>query len=172
MTGLKRLATLLVLCGLVLPCLLIADGGAVLFQRHAGPFVVTLFSASAPLRSGPADLSVLLVSAADNQPVLDATVTLNLAQEGKQQAVPATHAEATNKLLYAATPDLPKAGKWQAAILIDQHGTHAEATGIIDVLPGPPRLLDYWLYFAIVPLMIALFLVHQRLKRREVRGRI
>lgn len=167
MRGVKH-QTLFVLCGFILPHLLLADGGAVLFQRHTGPFVVTLFSASAPLRSGPADISVLLLSAVDNQPVLDATVTLTLTTEGKQLTISATHAEATNRLLYAATPDLATSGKWQATILIDRQGTHAEAIGALDVLPGPPPFLYYWPYFAIVPLMIVLFLVHQRLKRREM----
>ena len=54
------------------PRLLFADGGIVQFQKQAGPFFVTVFSAPVPLRVGAADLSVMVQKADDRSEVLDA----------------------------------------------------------------------------------------------------
>ena len=170
MTVPGRRVGLFVLLVSALPAILLADGGTVQFQRQTGPFVVTLFSSPAPLRTGSADLSVLVETIAGNQPVLDATVRLRLQQGNKHIEDVPTHAQATNKLLYAANPDLPTPGDWRAIITIERAGQRWDATGAIEVLPGPPAFVFYWPYFALVPLLIALFVLNQRLKRRGIRG--
>jgi hypothetical protein len=158
---------LLALLAVALPAILIADGGTVQFRRAAGPFVVTLFSSPSPLRTGRADLSVLIETANGNEPVFDAAVRLALRRGNRNIEMAPSHAQATNKLLYAASPQLTAPGTWEAVVTVDRAGSHAEAGGTIEVLPGPPAVFSLWPYFALVPLFIFLFLLNQRLKRRR-----
>lgn len=157
--------------GLLIAPHLYADGGAVQFREQTGSIVVTLFGSPSPLRTGPADLSVLLETAGGNEPILDAAVSLALRHRDTQVTAAATHAEATNKLLYAALPDLSESGQWQVTVAIERAGIHLEARGTIEVLPGPPAILFYWPYFLVVPLVIGLFALNQWLKKREAAGR-
>jgi YtkA-like len=155
--------------------LLQADGGTVEFREIAGPFIITLFSASSPLHAGPADLSVLVESTQMRAAVLDASVSLTLRKpKGGEINTAATHMQATNKLLYAAQPTLSEAGNWHVLVSVSRRAEHAEAKGDIDVLPAPPAAFEYWPYFAVIPCLIALFVLNQWLKARslsEVRPR-
>ena len=132
---------------------------------------MTLFGSPSPLRTGPADLSVLLETAGGNEPILDATVSLTLYRGNARVIAAATHAQATNKLLYAALPDLSEAGQWQVAVGVEKGGVHSEVRGTIEVLPGPPAVLFYWPYFLVVPLAIGLFALNQWLKKKEAARR-
>ena len=157
-------ALLLLVCAVLLK----ADGGIVQFRKTAGPFVVTLFSSSVPLRAGPADLSVLVEFAQSRAPVLDATVSLHLRNKtGRELAAVATREQATNKLLYAALPSISEPGTWDVEVTISRGAAHAQASGAIQVLAGPPAILHYWPYFAIVPCLIGLFILNQYLKTRK-----
>jgi hypothetical protein len=115
-------------------------------------------------------LSVLVETATGNQPVLDASVRLNLQQGNRHMDAVLTHAQATNKLLYAASPNLPSPGNWRAIVRIERAGMRTDASGTIEVLAGGGSFLNYWLYFAVVPLVIMLFLLNQRLKGRRRGG--
>jgi hypothetical protein len=158
--------------GLVLAsAILLADGGTVQFRKQAGPFDVTLFSSPVPLRAGRADLSVMIQKASDNSSVQNANVTIHLRKSTTDNVVevvgPATHAKATNKLLYAAELNIPNPGKWQVQLEINAGGTTATATGQIDVaLPQAPAA-TYWGYFALIPFAILLFLFNRWLRRRR-----
>jgi hypothetical protein len=148
--------------------LLRADGGVVQFRKEAGPFLVTLFSRPSPLRTGPADLSVLVESAQTRTPILNATVSLHLRSvSGREADAAATHALATNKLLYAGLPVISEPGTWEVQVTVSHQAAHAVAGGSIQVLPGPPAILHYWPYFAIVPCLIGLFILNQYLKARK-----
>lgn len=161
----KFLASVLLL---ICAALLKADGGVVQFRKEAGPFLVTLFSSPSPLRTGPADLSVLVESAQTRAPVLNATVSLHLrSASGREADAAATHERATNKLLYAALPAIPEAGTWEVQVTVLRQAAHATAGGSIQVLPGPPAMVHYWPYFAIVPCLVGLFILNQYLKRRK-----
>ena len=144
------------------------DGGAVLFSGTAGPYLVTLFGSPVPLRAGAADFSVLVQNASRRAPVLDANVVLRLSKAGQRAIVArASRSAATNKLLYAATLQLPSAGEWQ--MQVDSNGIGV--TGAVIVLPEQPQWIAYWPYFAIVPTAIALFAINQWLKaKRRVRN--
>lgn len=134
-------------------------------RGESGPFVITLFSSPSPLRSGPADLSVLVESVENHSAILDADVSIELRQRnGGEEAVKASHAAATNKLLYAALPDIPNAGTWAVTIRVRRDKAEGLVRGNIEVLPAPPAVFAYWLYFAAVPCCIGLFILHQRLK--------
>ncbi len=161
---------LLVLIGFCLvPRSLKADGGVVQFRQEAGDLVVTLFSTPVPLRSGPADLSVLVEDSATLDAVLDAQVNLTIEQKpGDPLMLEATRREATNKILYAARPAITQPGKWQVTIIVSRRGkSNMEIRGEIEVLPAPPALVVYWPYFAIVPSAIVLFALNQRLKNKQ-----
>lgn len=77
----------------------------------------------------------------------------------------ATRAQATNKLLYAASVPLEKAGKWNADVAIAARGQSFYAQGEINVLSSEPRMIAYWPYFAALPVAVGLFFLNQRLKR-------
>jgi hypothetical protein len=147
-----------------------ADGGALVFTQQDGPYIVTVFSAPEPVRVGGADLSVLVERSSDRTAVLDAQVKIELrhAQVDTLEAT-ATHAKATNKLLYATQVSLPTAGKWKIFVEADGQQGSAHATGDLRVLPPQTALLLYWPYFALVPLMMALFALNQWLKRSRAR---
>jgi hypothetical protein len=150
--------------------LLYGDGGIVQFRQEAGPFVVTLFSTPSPLRAGPAYLSVLVESAQNQSPVLDASVVLQLRDaQGTEVNAPATHGQATNKLLYAALPVIPKAGNWAIRVKVTRNNETSMAAGTIQVLAAPPALIHYWPYFAIVPCAVGLFALNQYLKAKQRR---
>jgi hypothetical protein len=168
----RRIASFALLLGCTFRAPVHGDGGAVQFRRRSGPFVITLFSSPVPLRTGAADLSVLVESVDGNQPVLDATVGLDLSQPGTHLTLEATHAQATNKLLYAALPEIPRPGNWAVTVSVKRADLKAATTGNVTVLPGSPALVAYWPYFAIVPCLIALFVVNQILKSKTRRNRM
>src|SRR5581483_5154088 len=113
--ALKRAALLLFLAALLL-----ADGGTVLFRKQAGPFLIAAFAQPTPVRVGTADISAMVQRVTDQQTILDASVNIHLRQstEGRivEVVAPATHANATNKLLYAAHVKIPSSGTWTVSV--------------------------------------------------------
>ncbi len=157
-----------VVAGMFLAGLLLADGGAVQFRRQSGPLLITVFAAPSPLRAGIADLSVMVEEARNRQTVLDAEVGLRISRPGETDIVlPATRAQAVNKLLYAAYPALPSAGDWRLTVQVNLRGQPIEAEGMITVLPRQPAARKYWLYLALVPLGVVLFVINQWLKSHQ-----
>jgi hypothetical protein len=156
-----------------------ADGGAVLSQTTAGPYRVTLFGSPSPLRAGPSDLSVMLQDSKTGEPVLDRPVTITVRPASNQKteawvppccsmktqpaAVAATHAAAQNKLLYAANIILPASGPHDLIVRID--GTATESR--IDVKPPLAAGASTWPWLAVPPLLVGLFALNQRLRRRS-----
>src|SRR5690348_13159534 len=92
------------------PILLYGDGGTLVFKKQAGPLTISIFGSPQPLRVGRADLSVMVQQTNDRSTILDATVKLHLSRSAAGEIsdifAPATHANATNKLLYAARVNL------------------------------------------------------------------
>src|SRR5882672_7532899 len=104
-----------------------ADGGVVMCQRTSEPFTITIFSAEMPLRSGPADLSVLLEQTAEHSPILDGEVFFELTHEtGMIIRGEATRSQARNKLLYCSLIDLPLAGHWKMKVRASRGHDRAE----------------------------------------------
>lgn len=142
------------------------DGGLIRLNESAGPFVVSVFTAPTPLRVGPIDVSVLVQNAVDHAPVLDAEVQVTLRAADIERTTAATHAAATNKLLYAASLDVPEPGRWSLVAEV-RAGAHDVAVSCaIDVAPPPPPVVAFWPYLALPGVLIALFAVHQWLKAR------
>lgn len=147
-----------------------ADGGAVRLSEKCGPYQVTVFTQPTPWRAGPVDVSVLVLDAATGGPVPDAAVTIRLSPADRPLDVtshPATQAEATNKLLHAAAFDLPAAGVWHVAVVIDGPAGAAAAAFDLEAAEAAPawRDLALWFVWPVVP--IILFAWHQILVRRR-----
>jgi hypothetical protein len=166
----------------LLPVSAFADGGAVLSQQTSGPWRVTLFGSPSPLRAGPTDLSVMIQDAKTGEPVMDKTVAIKVratvnptseawippccSMKGSGEAVPATHANAQNKLLYAANLVLPSSGAHD--VIVNIGGADGEfLESKIDVQPPPAPLSAYWTYLALPPMFVGIFALNQRLRRRS-----
>jgi hypothetical protein len=146
-----RLAALLVL---LLAPRVAADGGLVRLSQPVGPYTVTVFSAPTPLRVGPIDLSVLVQR--DGTPVLDLPVSMVLRSDETRLEAAATHAAATNKLLYAAPLVLPAAGRWVVNVTVGVESVGFE----MDAEPAL-GVLAFWPYLVLPFVAIALFVLHQ-----------
>ena len=148
-----------------------ADGGAVQFEKSAGPFVITVFTTPAPLRAGPVDISLMIRSRENREPVLDCQALVGLHKEGAMSiSSEATHEAAQNKLLYAAQMNVPEPGSWGLEAAIKHGDDSIDVAGEITVAPSNSVLLVYWRSLALPPLLISLFAVNQWLKRRSTKG--
>ena len=145
---------------------LLADGGTIQFRQQKGQLLVTLFSSPSPLRAGgKADLSILLEGAQTNEPLLDANIRLTLQQPGNGPIVAEPNrAQATNKLLYATTVEIPRDGTWSVSISIELGGKKEVVAGTMNVQPPAPPIAFYWPYFTVVPAAIGLFVLNQYLR--------
>jgi hypothetical protein len=160
------------ICALaVLTSPLFADGGVVLSRQESSPFVITVFAAPVPLRSGPIDLTVLVQTRATLEPVLDANVSIRLNGDSQIVAL-ASRSQAQNKLLYAATLTLPHPGAWKYTVSVQSAVGLASISGVFQAAEPAPPLAAYTFYLAIPPILIAIFGLHQWLSRRSVPGRI
>jgi hypothetical protein len=163
----KTTPTLLMIVMLA-PLLAHADGGTVQLREVSGPFVVTVFTAPETLRAGPIDTSVLVQDRDTGRVILDAAVNLALqpaAGTGPRLQARATHVQARNKLLQAVTIDIPAAGWWAIQISVSRDGAQAVVATKLLVLPAAPRLVGIWPFLMIPPVAIALFALHQTLRR-------
>jgi len=149
-----------------------ADGGVVRLSEARGDLLVTVFTAPAPLRAGPVDVSVMVQESAGRRPVLDASVSIVLRSKVDHAVIhaAATRAQATNKLLYAAIVDLPVAGDWNLEVTVERGATLARVATGLSADTAVPRLRSLWPYLAFPPVVIALFVLHQRLGRPRQSG--
>ena len=148
-----------------------ADGGAVQFEKSAGPFVITAFTTPAPLRAGPVDISLMIQNRENQQPVLDCQAFVQLQKEGAMGIrSEATQEAAQNKLLYAAQVNVPAPGLWELEVAIKHGDDSVNVAGEISVASPNPVLLVYWRSLALPPLFILLFALNQWLKRRSAKG--
>jgi hypothetical protein len=155
---------------LLLPTFAAADGGLVRVSQPAGPFVLTVFTAPTPLAVGRADVSVMVQDRTSLVPVLDARVSVELtvaAGGGAPLRVPATRAQATNRLLYAAPVTLPAAGEWRLRARVEREGTVGELACRLPVEAGRPRVLAFWPWLLLPPVAVALFVLNDHLARRQ-----
>jgi len=148
-----------------------ADGGAVQLRKQAGSLLITVFTSPAPLSAGPVDVSLLLQNRNGLEPVLDADVSLLLRAPASNEGtrVRPTRQEAQNKLLYAAPVMFTEPGKWCLAITVLRNGERSDVSGTIVVAPAQKMASSYWSYIAFPPLMIAAYVVRERLIRRRAR---
>ena len=148
------------------------DGGSLIVRKQTGGLVVSVFSADSPVRIGTTDFSVMVQKASDQSTVMDANVmlrfnTTNQAGDVNEVVAPATHARATNKMLYAANVTLSWPGMWHMTAEVTSGGETAGVTADMNVLPHGQAVQTYWPYFAVVPFVILLFLFNRWLRRRR-----
>ncbi|HEX4227428.1 MAG TPA: hypothetical protein VHZ07_02080 [Bryobacteraceae bacterium] len=153
---------------LAIACCLGAHGGVLLLHERAGAYLISLFSADAPLRAGSQDFTVLVQTAADGNIVSDCRVELSFRRANTAQVrIDAQVGQSANKLLYAAPAQLG-AGVWQFTISVQPSGgAFAEAHGTVTILPEQPPIAAYWPYFAVPPIAVLLFTLNRWLKRRS-----
>ena len=170
-----------------------ADGGVIRLREAKGPFLVTIFTAAEPVQDGLCDVSVLVQRRDSGVAILDAAVELVFIapaasaaepigqlcgasgawQPGRsskpgqaQLTVPACRRLASNKLLYAAPVRFGTAGNWQLEALIKHRNDAVRFACGVPVGPPPHPLLFLAPYLALPPLLVALFVLNQCLRRQ------
>ena len=172
-----------------------ADGGIVLLNEARGPFSVTVFVAPEAARRGITDVSILVQWRTNGQVVLDADVNLALdppigstitqsdpvcslplgpgsfpLPDATQfpVTVPATRAQASNKLLYAASLNLNAAGDWQLHVSVSRGLESARFECLLPALKESSKVAGLWPYLAFPPIAIAAFVLNQKLRRHTL----
>lgn len=162
------LATLCGAAGLVF-----GDGGALILQQRAGSLNISVFATPSPLRAGTADFSVLVQDAETEDVLLNGAIELDLSKTGTGDIrANASQGQATNRLLYAATVEIPQAGEWELSARCRFRGEEEIVRGKVNILPPEPPLVTYWPYFLLVPFAIVLFALNQILKSRRRSARL
>lgn len=173
-TGERLTTGAAVLLGLALVLLLpgrpaAANGGTLQVSRApAGPYAVSVFTSPSPLRTGEVDVSVLVQRADADELVQDARVLVTaeeLDHFGAPVEAPATHAQATNKLYYAAELDLLREGRWRFRVQVA--GAAGEGTVGFEADVAPTTLLDRPLLLVALALLPVLLLVWWRSRARR-----
>jgi hypothetical protein len=141
-----------------------------MLKQRVGPIDVTLFGNSAHLTTAQTNLSLMVQKASDHSDVPDAHVTLRFTrnENGKIMEVvaPATHAKASNKMLYGAVVTLPNQGYWSFMADIEAQGSHVEVAANLPVGPPEAPLKEKWPLIVFIPVAIVMFIINRRLKRR------
>jgi hypothetical protein len=155
------------------PCCaaLFADGGQIRLMQQCGDYRVTVFTSPTPLRSGIADVSVLIQDST-GLAVPNAIVTVELSQPNQvvsPNRILATHAAATNKLFQAALVEIPKPGQWNVRIECTPDAKQApiEVAFAMEAAPPLPRWLSVWPWFSWPIIAIALFAIHRSFVSRR-----
>jgi hypothetical protein len=146
------------------------DGGAMLLHQDAGAFTITLFAAPQPLRTGDADLSVMVQDRTSGEVLLDPAIDVTVAAESPRtspQTVRLAKGQASNRLLQAGTVHFSNAGKWHLALLIRRGNEQARLSTECTVEPNRSRATLVWFYILLPVGIILLFVIHQALKFRS-----
>jgi len=133
------------------PPVLPHHGGVVQFKEPGDPFVITLFSESAPVHTGLVELSVL-VQNKSGAPVLEAEVGIELRQKHEQQQpikAVATRSDASNKLMYSAEMVLPVPGVWEVTVRVQKDGFTVDTHGQL-VVESARAAGSTWLYLLVL----------------------
>jgi hypothetical protein len=144
------------------------DGGTVRISERRGGLLITVFSAPAPFRVGPVDISVLVQDALTGEPVPQTRVTVRMTKPGELPLeYPATREAATNKLLHAAQFDLPRPGRWQLEVQVEDLCGLAVVGGEVEAAERLPQWRELWPWIGWPSLAIGLFGIHGALARRR-----
>jgi hypothetical protein len=142
-----------------------ADGGAVCVRQASGPFLVTVFTDSEPLRVGSIDTSVLVQDRATGGVILDAMVNLVFRPVGGTSpgfVIRASRAQARNKLLQAATVDVPAPGWWAIRVFVRRGKEEVVLATQLFIMPTAPHVATIWPFLIVPPLAIAPYVLYER----------
>ncbi len=174
MNAAVRFTRLSVFCILIVqPSGLRADGGTLRLSERVDGYQITVFTAPAPLRAGPADVSVFVQDADTGEPAAGVRVTVQAAPRGRpDRAVrqPATAEAATNKLFRSALFELPESGWWEIEAMVVGERGQARVRFEVEVADRPPnwQAMAPWVGWPV--LAVLLFAVHHVLVRRKARS--
>jgi hypothetical protein len=144
------------------------DGGTLRMTEKKGGLLITVFTAPAPFRAGPVDISVLIQDALTGEPVPQTPVTVRMTKPGELALeYAATPEAATNKLLRAAQFALPEPGRWRLEIQVKGLDGPVVIGGEVEAAASLPRWRELWPWIALPLLVIALFGFHQVFARRQ-----
>ncbi len=147
-----------------------ADGGTIRLSSRQSGYQITVFTAPTPFRAGPVDVSVLVQDSLTGEPLTGARVTVRMSKPGQLTLeYPATSAAATNKLFLAAQFELPEPGRWDMQVEVDGSQGLVVVSGEVEAAEPLPRWREIWPWFGWPALVIALFMIHQILKRARCR---
>jgi hypothetical protein len=152
-----------------------ADGGVVIATGPAGPFEVIVLVSPPQLRAGPSEWSVLVRNPADGGVVLDAEVEIRLqppdprgfAHPQDASDSRAVRSASANRLLHTAWIELASPGTWRARVRVHDGAGTGELSFEVPVAPAAAAIVQHWDAFALPPLGLALFALHQYLVRRR-----
>jgi len=143
-----------------------ADGGSIRLSETKSGYRITVFTAPTPFRAGPVDISVLVQDSLTGEPMTGARVTVRMSKLGQLALeYPATAEAATNKLFRAAQFELPEPGRWDMQVQVEGSHGLAVIAGEVEAAKPLPRWREIWPWFGWPALAIALFSIHQILKR-------
>ena len=146
------------------------DGGAMLLHQDAGAFTITLFAAPQPLRTGDADLSVMVQDRTSGEVLLDPAIELTVAPESASaapQTVRLAKGQAINRLMQACTVQFSTVGKWRLTLVVRRGNDSAQLSTECTVEPDRSRATLVWFYILLPVGIILLFVIHQVLKLRS-----
>jgi hypothetical protein len=146
------------------------DGGTLRFSGRRADRLITVFTAPAPLRSGPVDISILLQDADSGTPLSDVPIMVRAHPThslGEKINVPATTEAATNKLMRAARLDFTEPGTWHVQVDVQDRAQEVQIEFDVEVAEALPQWLEMWPWICLPIPVIALFGIHQVFARRR-----
>jgi len=118
-----------------------------IINAPASPYLISVWTDPDPLRVGEVHVTVAITDPETKLPVLDARVTVQLVWLDEPSVTlnaPATHENATLKIVYVAVFEPAQAGQWQGAVLLDGLDSPGEAVRF-DISVLPPALINWGL---------------------------
>jgi len=145
------------------------DGDVVRLQGASGPFQVSVFGEPGSLAAGSADLAVLVQDRISGAVILDADVDLAVQSTGgKPTVVRATSSQSTNKLLEAATIDLPAAGAANLRVSVRRGNDQGTLATTLDIAPPAAESSFSWGYLIALAIGAGLFILHRILRSKPL----
>ena len=173
--------------------LLLADGGVVRLRSADNAMVATLFTPSDLTLDIATDITVMVQDESSGEVLMDAVVDLQFVAPpgarmppsdpwcrplrstllaGRNSAldalvpVQATREQSDNRLLYGASVMFPVAGEWQVRLTARRGTGSVTSTCTLSVRESSNRLAAVWLWLAMPPGLIGLYVINQCLRRR------
>lgn len=147
-----------------------ANGGTPrLAAASAGPYAVSVWTQPDPPRVGELDTSVAVMHPDTGAPVLDVTVRVSaepVEGAGKSASTLARRGEGGNLLLYHATLELSREGRWRVTVRAE--GAKGKGSASFDLHVGPARS-SWWLGATVAGALLLMVVAWHRMRRAAPR---
>jgi putative membrane protein len=145
------------------------DGDVVRLQAASGPFQVAVFGEPGSLAAGATDFAVLVQDRNSGAVVLDANVDIAVRSAGAAPSiVRATRERSTNKLLEAATVDLPAAGSSDLRVSVRRGRDEGALATTLEVTSPAAENSFSWGYVVALAIGAGLFVLHRALRSKPL----